>query len=157
VLLIGVGGLAKQSEDAVDLLRKQGYKAGVVRVRTYRPFPVEDLLQYTRKVPYIGVVDRSTAFGSPTGGPLSTDIMAICHRDPASKDTHILPFIAGLGGRDVTIEEQVEQFKALYEFKEKGKEPLRKERLFGTYWTGIVTQRKSCPEDMGNTEYWGDI
>jgi pyruvate/2-oxoacid:ferredoxin oxidoreductase alpha subunit len=157
VLLIGVGGLAKQSEEAVDMLRQQGYKAGALRVRTYRPFPIEDILQYTRKVSYIGVVDRAIAYGSPTGGPLSTEIMAICQRDPASRDTHILPFIAGLGGRDVSIDEQVEQFKIIYEYKEKGKEPTRKERLFGTFWTGLVTQRKSCSEDMGNTEYWGDI
>lgn len=138
VVLICAGELARQAEDAVDQLRKEGYKVGVLRLRTYRPFPTEDIVELAKRVKYIGVVDRATAFGSPTAGPISTDVMASVFRDPASKDAYVIPFIAGLGGRDVTIDEQKEQFKRLITLKETGKAPETKDLLFGTYWTGLL-------------------
>ena len=143
VFLMGVEDLAKRAEDAVDQMRDQGYKVGAVRVRTFRPFPTEELLQYTRKVQFIGVVDRSISYGSPTGEPVSTELMSICQRDPDSKDTHILPFVAGLGGRDVSVEEQTNQIKLLFEYKENNEEPTTKEKLFGTFWNGITYRKNS--------------
>lgn len=157
VLLISVGGIGKQAEDAIDNLRDQGFKAGGLRLRTYRPFPTDDILAYAKRIQYIGVVDKGIAYGSPTGGPVSTDLMAVCQRDSATKDTKIVPFVAGLGGRDVTVDEQVQQLKLLFDYKEKGKEPSRKEKLFGTYWTGLLTKKESCDSDMNMRDYYGDI
>jgi 2-oxoisovalerate ferredoxin oxidoreductase alpha subunit len=142
VFLISIGGIAAQAEDAVDVLRDQGYKAGALRLRTYRPFPTKDLLYYIKKIPYVGVVDRATAFGNPTGGAISTDVRAICQNDPDARNAHILPFIAGLGGREVSMEQQVQQFKMLFEYKEKGIEPTSAEKIYGTYWTGLISANK---------------
>lgn len=155
VLLIAYGTLAKQAEDAVDQAREQGYKAGVLRLRTYRPFPTEDILEYARKIAYIGVIDHAITYGNPTAGPVSTDVMAVCQRDPKARKSHIVPFIAGLGGRDVKLEEQIDQIKVLYELKETGKEPQRDHKLWGTYWTGLIMgNRKDIPDaDL----YFGDI
>ncbi len=140
-VLICVGELAIQAEDTVDMMRKEGYKVGVLRLRTYRPFPSEDIVELGKRVKYIGVVDRATAFGSPTGGPVSTDVMAALFRDPSTKDVQVIPFIAGLGGRDLTIQEQTEQFKHLISLKETGKAPETKDLLFGTYWTGLLRKK----------------
>jgi 2-oxoisovalerate ferredoxin oxidoreductase alpha subunit len=156
VLLMSVGGIAKQAEDAVDAVRAQGYKAGAVRIRTYRPFPTEDLLKYARKCQYLGVVDRAICYGSPTAGPISTELMAVCQRDEAARNTHIVPFVAGLGGRDVTLQEQVNQIKLLFEYKEKGIEPTTNEKIFGTFWTGLLGNKTSCMEPK-TEEYFGDI
>ncbi len=156
VLLIGYGGIAKQAEDAVDTARKQGIKAGALRIRTYRPFPSEDILSYIRKIPVVGVVDRALAFGSPTASAVCADVMSVCQRDPEARNTHIIPFVVGLGGRDITHEEQVEQIKILMECKETGVEPERKHKMFGTYWTGLLTGEGKKPE--GTSEpYFGDI
>ncbi len=140
-VLICVGELAIQAEDTVDILRNEGYKVGVTRVRTYRPFPSEDIVELGKHVKYIGVVDRATAFGSPTGGPVSTDVMAALFREPSTKNVQVIPFIAGLGGRDLTIQEQKEQFKYLISLKETGKAPETNDLLFGTYWTGLLRKK----------------
>ena len=155
VLLIGYGSIAKQAEDAVDTLRKQGYRAGALRVRTYRPFPAEDILHYIKKTKVVGVMDRGIAFGSPTAGALSTDIMAVCQRYESTRDAQIVPFIGGLGGRDITYDEQIEQFKILFELKETGEAPKKPYKMWGTYWTGLITGPDKVPQ--GDEEYFGDI
>ena len=155
VLLISVGGIAKQAEDAVDKAREMGYKAGALRLRTFRPFPTEDLLEYVQKIPFVGVVDRAIAYGSPTAGPISTELMAICQGNPKTQNATIIPFVAGLGGRNVSLDEQIDQIKLLYEIKEKGKAQPRKEKLFGTYWTGLITQKEQLEENP--QEYHGDV
>ena len=155
VLLLGYGGNALQAEDAVDKAREQGYKAGALRLRTYRPFPKEDLLHYIKKIPYVAVMERALAFGSPTGGAISTDIMAICQRDPKVRNANIIPFIGGLGGRDVFLDEQIDQIKILYELKEKGEVPDRKYKMWDTFWTGLITGDKKV--EIENQEYFGDI
>jgi 2-oxoisovalerate ferredoxin oxidoreductase alpha subunit len=164
VLLISVGGLAAQAEDVVDLMRDNGYKAGAVRLRTYRPFPTEDLLAWVKKVPYVGVVDRGTAFGNPTCGAISTDLRAVCQNDKDCRDAHIVPFIGGLGGREVTIEQQIEQFRILFEYKEKGIEPTTDEKLFGTFWTGLLKKKNGnggskgvCATNDIIEDYYGDV
>jgi pyruvate ferredoxin oxidoreductase alpha subunit len=155
VLLVGVGQMGRQAEDAVDVARKEGLKAGAIRLRTYRPFPTEDLIEYAKKCKYIGVVDRAITYGSPTAGPVSTDLMAVCQRDPDARDAHIIPFVAGLGGRDVSLEEQVNQIKLLIEYKETGKEPSSKEKMFGTFWTGLLHGKPDLKGEQ--EEYHGDI
>ncbi len=155
VLLLGYGGIALQAEDAVDKARELGYKAGALRLRTYRPFPSEDLLEYVKKIPYVAVMERALSFGSPTGGAVSTDLMAVCQRDPKARNAHILPFIGGLGGRDVLLEEQLDQIKILYELKDKGEVSDRKYKMWDTYWTGLITGEKKLPAQP--EEYHGDI
>ncbi|UYP46136.1 Ketoisovalerate oxidoreductase subunit VorA [Candidatus Lokiarchaeum ossiferum] len=156
VLLIGYGGIAKQAEDAVDAARKMGLKVGALRIRTYRPFPTEDILSYIRRIPVVGVVDRAIAFGNPTASPVCTDIMAVCQRDPEAKNAHIIPFVAGIGGRDTTFDQQMEQIKILFEYKDTGVEPARKHKMFGTYWTGLMTGEGEKPADFSEP-YFGDI
>jgi 2-oxoisovalerate ferredoxin oxidoreductase alpha subunit len=140
VIIINMGGIAKQNEDAVDQLREEGYRAGALRLRTFRPFPTEDILEYARKVKALGVVDRDIAYGSPTGGAASTETTATCMRDAATKNLPVIPFIAGLGGRDVTLAEQVNQYKMLYRLVEEGEVPPTKELFYGTYWTGLLRE-----------------
>ena len=158
VLLISVGTLALQAEAAVDIAREQGIKAGALSLRTYRPFPTEDILEYVKKIPFVGVVDRAITYGNPTAGPVSTDIMAICHRDPDAHDVKIVPFVAGLGGRDVSVEEQVNQIKLLVKYKETGEEPTTPEKMFGTVWTGLLHGQKPPATPTSEQEnYHGDI
>jgi len=128
------GDLALQMEQAVDDLREEGYKVGMVKLRYIRPFPVEDIIEIAKKVPLLGVVDRATAFGSPTGGPVSSEVKTALH---GVKDTaRILPMINGLGGREVTLEQQKDQLKMLIKLNETGELP--KDMLYGTLWDGLL-------------------
>ncbi|MCJ7650300.1 MAG: hypothetical protein MUP85_16950, partial [Candidatus Lokiarchaeota archaeon] len=121
VAIINYGELAMQMEQAVDDLREEGYKVGCVKLRYFRPFPVEDIINVASKVKVLGVADRATAFGSPTGGPVSSEVKSALHNSGVS--TQILPIIMGLGGREVTLEQQKNQLKVLTKLNETGEFP----------------------------------
>lgn len=140
-IMVNVGVLAKQMEMAVDKLRKDGHKVGMIRLRSYRPFPSEEITDVVKNAKAIGVIDRSTAFGSPTGGPISTDIAASLHRNSATKDLMMVPFVNGIGGRDVLLEQQLQQFQILMDCYDKGELVENEELMDRTYWTGAMGMR----------------
>ncbi len=128
-------------ELTVDALRDESYKVGMINLRTYRPFPTEELIEAVKHAKIIGVVDRATAFGSPTGGPISSDVRSALQNDNTTRDLSIVPFINGLGGRDVLPEEQREQFEILFHVLDKGEYPHTKDYMHATYWTGTIDRR----------------
>ncbi len=132
--ILNYGELAMQMEDAVDALRNEGYKVGCVKLRYLRPFPVEDIIQIAKKVKVLGVADRATAFGSPTGGPVSSEVKAALYGSGAS--TKVLPIVMGLGGREVSLEQQKDQLKVLNKLNETGEFP--KDMIEGTFWDGLL-------------------
>ncbi|MFW9882142.1 MAG: pyruvate ferredoxin oxidoreductase [Candidatus Thorarchaeota archaeon] len=128
------GDLALQMEQAVDELREEGYKVGMVKLRHFRPFPTEDIINTSKKVKLLGVIDRATAFGTLTGGPISCEVKTALH---GTKGTpRVLPVINGLGGREVTLEQQKNQLKTLVNFNETGELP--KDVIHGTLWDGLL-------------------
>ena len=126
------GDLALQMEEAVDQVREEGYKVGMVKLRYFRPFPTEDIVNASKKVKILGVIDRATAFGSQTGGPISGEVKSALHNIKGARE--ILPIIAGLGGREVSLEQQKEQLKILIKINESGELP--KDLIHGTLWHG---------------------
>ncbi|MCJ7651707.1 MAG: pyruvate ferredoxin oxidoreductase [Candidatus Lokiarchaeota archaeon] len=134
VAIINYGELAMQMEQAVDDLREEGYKVGCVKLRYLRPFPVEDIINVAKKVKVLGVADRATAFGSPTGGPVSSEVKSALYNSGVA--TKILPIIMGLGGREVTLEQQKNQLKVLTKLNETGEFP--KDMIDGTFWDGLL-------------------
>ena len=132
VAMLNYGDLALQMEEAVDQVREEGYKVGMVKLRHFRPFPVEDIIEIARKVKILGVMDRATAFGSPTGGPVSSEVKTALHGTKGTAT--VFPMINGLGGREVTVEQQIEQLKILIKINETGELP--EDLLHGTLWHG---------------------
>ncbi len=134
VAVMAYGDLALQMEQAIDEVREEGYKVGMVKLRHFRPFPVEDIINVVKKVDLIGIIDRATAFGSQTGGPVSCEVKAALH---GIKETaKVLPIINGLGGREVSVEHQKNQLKMLVKLNETGELP--KDILHGTLWDGLL-------------------
>ncbi|MFX1589345.1 MAG: pyruvate ferredoxin oxidoreductase, partial [Promethearchaeota archaeon] len=128
------GDLALQMEDAVDQVREEGFKVGMVKLRHFRPFPVEDIIKVAKKVKLLGVADRATAFGSQTGGPVSCEVKSALHEVKGT--AQILPIINGLGGREVSLEQQKNQLKNLIKLNETGEFP--KDMIYGTLWDGLL-------------------
>jgi pyruvate ferredoxin oxidoreductase alpha subunit len=91
VVVISMGTLGKEAEVAIDLLRKEGVKAGAMRLRWLRPFPELDLSGRD-----VVVIDRDYSFGF--GGVLAQSLKAKCGTNPFS-------VIAGLGGQEVTYDD----------------------------------------------------
>jgi len=129
------GDLALQMEEAVDQVREEGYKVGMVKLRYFRPFPTEDILRVSKKVKILGVIDRATAFGSKTGGPVSSEVMTALYDTKGT--AKVLPMMNGLGGREVTLDQQKDQLKLLVKYNETGELP-EKSMIDGTLWHGLL-------------------
>ncbi|MEW6243848.1 MAG: pyruvate ferredoxin oxidoreductase [Bacillota bacterium] len=97
-----MGSAAGTTRVVVDELRAAGEKAGLLKLRVFRPFPYKALQEVLGKVKAVAVMDRADSF-SGFGGPVFTEIRAGLY------DLEIRPkisgYIYGLGGRDLGIEE----------------------------------------------------
>src|SRR5512143_2222362 len=101
-VLIGMGTLSTPVKVAIRQLRAEGHKVGFVRVRWFRPFAAEDLSRTLTRFRAVGVIDRDFSLGAPLmSGVLATEVRAaLCG---AAQRPDVLGFIAGLGGREVTV------------------------------------------------------
>ncbi|NVM54855.1 MAG: pyruvate ferredoxin oxidoreductase [Candidatus Helarchaeota archaeon] len=115
VALVSIGCIADQAKVAVDNLREQGYKVGAVKLRCYKPFPTEQFQKLANRIRIFPVMERSMAFGL-TGGIASVDLKAVFYQHP--KKPFVLPVIAGVGGRDVRVEDQMDVLKQAVEMVE---------------------------------------
>lgn len=94
--LVGLGSMMGTTRVVVDQLREEGVKAGMLSVKSYRPFPVREVRKALMNCKAVGVLDRDVSFG--TGGILYQDIS----RCLIGKGACLKNFIVGLAGRDVT-------------------------------------------------------
>jgi pyruvate ferredoxin oxidoreductase alpha subunit len=102
VVLVGMGTLSTPVRVAIRQLRAEGHKVGFVRVRWFRPFAAEELAQTLGRFKAVGIVDRDYSLGAPyLSGVLATEVRAALY--PAAKHPALVAFIAGLGGREVTV------------------------------------------------------
>jgi pyruvate ferredoxin oxidoreductase alpha subunit len=97
VVLVAVGSVTGTVKDAIDDLRNAGQKAGLVKIRCYRPFPHEEILAAVKNARVIAVLDANVSMGSE--GAIGLDLKAkLCGRPGAPL---VVDFIAGLGGREI--------------------------------------------------------
>ncbi len=107
IVLLSLGSVMGTVKDTVDKLRKDGKKIGAIKIRVYRPFPEEELINALEDVEFVGVIDKNISLGKK--GALYTDLAESLRT--AGSDVMMANFIMGLGGRDVTqssIKEAVE-------------------------------------------------
>ena len=99
VILNSTAGTAK---DVVDDLRSKGVKAGLIKIRVYRPFPVVEISKALSKCKAVAVMDKADSLNG-AGGPVFTDITsAMFGRVDGVK---VINYIYGLGGRDVKTDD----------------------------------------------------
>ncbi|HOL22412.1 MAG TPA: pyruvate ferredoxin oxidoreductase, partial [bacterium] len=90
------------AKDIVDVMRKEGKKVGLLKLRVYRPFPADELAKALKGKKAVGIMDRAEGM-SAFSGPLYPEICAALY-DTAEKPL-IQDYIYGLGGRDVSKED----------------------------------------------------
>ena len=100
--ILTLGSMTGAGKDAIDEARTRGLAVGLVKVKTYRPFPVAALAAALNDVKAIGVVDRSVDFGWNCG-PLYRDTLSALHHVAAPIRSQ--SFIGGLAGADITVED----------------------------------------------------
>ena len=95
--IVCVGSTAGTVKTVVDDLREKGIKAGLLRIRTFRPFPAEEIAKALGKVKAVAVMDRSMSFGG-NGGAVFHETRHALYDAPARP--YVVNYIYGLGGRD---------------------------------------------------------
>lgn len=97
--VVTIGSMSGAGKDAVDQAREQGQKAGLIKIKTFRPFPLKELLAAVSKVKAVGVVDRSVSFGW-NAGPVYQELLSTLYH--AEQRIPAISFIGGLAGADIT-------------------------------------------------------
>lgn len=103
VLLVCLGSFSETAMMAVDQMRDDGERVGLVRLRLWRPLPAEELCEAVAGAKVLIVLDRSISPGALP--PLCTEIRAALY----SLETRpkVVSFVGGLGGRDINAEDFV--------------------------------------------------
>ena len=96
-VLIAMGSVVGTLKDTVDDLRDAGIRAGAIKLRSYRPFPVEDIRSALADVEAVGILDKNISLGYE--GALSADVKSTLYR--TNNTPEVFSFVAGLGGRDI--------------------------------------------------------
>ncbi|MEM0505482.1 MAG: pyruvate ferredoxin oxidoreductase [Sulfolobales archaeon] len=116
VAIVGMGSFMGTIRAYIDRARRDGIKVGALRVKLFRPFPSEDIVKALSNVKLVGVMDRALVPGSPTGGVLHSDVA--CAIKQAGLDVRTLGYIAGLGGRLLTMDNVKQMIDILLKYKD---------------------------------------
>ena len=99
--LVTIGSMTGAAKDAVDAARDKGEAVGLIKIKTFRPFPLEAMVAALAKVARVGVVDRSVGFGWNCGPVYQETLGALYH---TGRSIPAVSFIGGLAGADITVE-----------------------------------------------------
>ena len=105
-----IGSAAGTTKDAVDRLREQGEKVGLIKIRLFRPFPADEIAEALKNVKAIAIMDRAESYTNH-GGPLGADVMSALFR--ARSQALAINYVYGLGGRDVRVEDMENVYETL--------------------------------------------
>ncbi|MBD3407794.1 MAG: pyruvate ferredoxin oxidoreductase [Candidatus Lokiarchaeota archaeon] len=121
IIIIAMSTMGGTAKVVADVLREQGEKVGVIRLKMFRPFPVEAIKKAVGDAKAVMIFEKAMSFGAVTH-PLALEIRSALYE--AEKRPLIADFVVGLGGRDVPPTTFVEGFKKTKKYLEKGKAPL---------------------------------
>ena len=106
IVLVLSGTVASTGRDAIDTLRERGEKTGMIKMKTLRPFPREDVIAALKGKKKVAIIDRNFSPGAT--GVWAQEIKNALYELPENERPLIYGYVAGLGGRDIstkTIEE----------------------------------------------------
>jgi pyruvate/2-oxoacid:ferredoxin oxidoreductase alpha subunit len=100
LVIVTAGSITSTARMVIRDLRQQGHNVGLLKIRLFRPFPVEAVQEALRGKRKIAVIDRNISLGS--GGIFCQELRAALIHSPDRPETY--SYIAGVGGTDVTPE-----------------------------------------------------
>lgn len=117
--IVMIGSAAGTTKDAIDELRAEGKKVGLLKIRVFRPFPGEEIAAALKNVKGVAILDRDDSF-SAHGAPLGVEVTTALYH--AKVFTEVRNYIYGLGGRDFRVEDAKKVFGEMEELVENGTE-----------------------------------
>jgi len=127
VVAVVLGSTAGTAKDTVDEMRADGHKVGLLKLRTFRPFPREQLVKALLGKKAVGVMDRCASFGG-YGSPVFNEIRSALYNEAGAPPVY--NWIYGLGGRDCDMKQISHVFGKLEEVAAGGK-PEKTVNLLG--------------------------
>ena len=97
VAFVALGSICGTIKDAIDEMRENGVKAGLVKIRCYRPFPAEELRAALSGVGTVAVLEKNISLGSAMKGAVGPEVKDAMD----GTGTAVFSYVAGLGGRDI--------------------------------------------------------
>jgi pyruvate ferredoxin oxidoreductase alpha subunit/phenylglyoxylate dehydrogenase alpha subunit len=101
LVLITTGSVTGTAKVAVKRAREAGKKIGLIKLRTFRPFPIDDLKKALNGRKAVGVIDRSVCFGWNAG---ITFVEVKAALNGIGPNPPLVNFIGGLGGADIRVD-----------------------------------------------------
>jgi len=100
IAIVCLGSTAGTTKAVVDELREKGIKAGLLKIRIFRPFAHEEIAKILSKMKAVAVLDRSDSYNS-AGGPVFTEVRSALY--DLDKKPLLVNYVYGLGGRDINL------------------------------------------------------
>lgn len=116
-IMLIIGSAAGTAKQAVDDLRDKGIKAGVLKLRVFRPFPADEIAAALKNCKAVAIMDRTESYNGH-GGPLASEVTAGLYRNKVMIET--MCYTYGLAGRDFTVETVYGIFDELKDIVENG-------------------------------------
>ena len=118
IAIVCMNSTAGTTKAVVDRLRDQGVKAGLLKIRVYRPFPGEEVAKALSHLKAIAVLDKSDSLNA-IGGALFEDVVSSMYVE--KQNVPVVNYIYGIGGRDTTEKEINSVYTDLAEIAKNGK------------------------------------
>lgn len=120
IALVIIGSTFGTARTVVDELRERGVRAGILKIRSFRPFPEREVAKALAGKRAVAVLERAFSFGA-TSSPLFADVCTALYR--AGTQIPLVNYIYGIGGRDVTPPNIRQAFADLEKIAQSGRTP----------------------------------
>jgi len=100
LVIVCMNSTAGTTKAAIDDLRAQGIKAGLLKIRMFRPFPAEEIAEALKGAKAIAVLDKADSLNG-CGGALFEDVVSGMYVSNVHVPT--VNYVYGIGGRDTTV------------------------------------------------------
>jgi pyruvate ferredoxin oxidoreductase alpha subunit len=117
VVIVCMNSTAGTAKATVDNLRAKGVKAGLLKIRVFRPFPAEEIASVLKNAKAIAVMDKADSLNA-AGGALFEDVVAGMYT--AGIHVPTVSYVYGIGGRDTTVSDIATIYEDLTKIKETG-------------------------------------
>jgi pyruvate ferredoxin oxidoreductase alpha subunit len=112
IAFVAIGSVCGSIKDVIDDLRSKGEKVGLVKIITYRPFPMEAIKKSLKNVKKVAVLEKAISPGA--NGPVFEEVCSVLFE--AKSGAEVRNYIIGLGGRDVKLD----HIQKIFEMTKKG-------------------------------------
>ncbi len=117
--IVMIGSAAGTTKDAIDSLREEGKKVGLLKIRVFRPFPEKEIAEALKNTKAVAILDRAESFNAH-GGPLGSEVTQALFNAKCTME--VRNYIYGLGGRDFRVEDAKNVYSELEALITEGKE-----------------------------------